>query len=125
MSQNVLSNCHGCRHEPLLRIPLSQVVVDELHMMLRITDILVINLIEDATDYDAKEKNGSIPKSDVSHIDERVKCITRGVTLRIWETRIAAGKGTGRLEFTSLMGEEKKTYEMSSRAACCWGCDTS
>ena len=120
MSQNVVSNCHGCRHEPLLRIPLSHVVVDKLYIMLRITDRLVINLIEDATDYDAKEKNGSIPKSDVSHIDERVKCITRcGVSFRIWETRMAAGKGTGRLEFTSLMGEEKKTYEMYSRAACC------
>ena len=29
------------------------------------------------------------------------------------------------LEFTSLMGEEKKTDATSSRAACCWGCYTS
>ena len=45
-------------------------------MMLRIIDRLLINLIEDATDYDAKEKNGIIPKSNVSHIDELVKCIS-------------------------------------------------
>ena len=76
MSQNALNNYHGCRLKPLLRIILSQVVVDQLHMMLRITDRLLINLIEDATDYDAKENNGIIPKPNVSHIDELVKCIS-------------------------------------------------
>ena len=69
-------------------------------MVLRITDRLLINLIEDATDYDAKEKNGIIPKSNVSHIDELVKCISHcGVSFRIWETRNAAGKGTGIHQF--------------------------
>ena len=59
-------------------------------MMLRITDRLLINSIKDATDYGAKEKNGIIPKSNVSHIDELVKCITRcGVSFRVWETRNA------------------------------------
>ena len=28
--------------------------------------------------------------------------------LHIWETRDPSGRGTGKLEFTSLMGEEKK-----------------
>ena len=69
MSQNALNNYHGCRLKPLLRIILSPVVVDQLHMMLRITDRLLINLIEEATDYDAKEKNWIIPKPNVSHID--------------------------------------------------------
>ena len=69
MSQNALNNYHGCRLKPHFRIILSPVDVDQLHMMLRITDILLINLIEDATDYDAKEKNGIIPKPNVSHID--------------------------------------------------------
>ena len=41
-----------------------------------VTYRLLINLIEDATDYDAKEKNGIIPKPNVSHIDELVKCIS-------------------------------------------------
>ena len=45
-------------------------------MMLRISDIFLINLIEYATDYDAKEKNGIIPKPNASHIDELVKCIS-------------------------------------------------
>ena len=69
-------------------------------MMLRITDRLLINLIEDATDYDAKEKNGIIPKSNVSHIDELVKCNTHcGISFRKWETKNADGKGTGIHQF--------------------------
>ena len=69
-------------------------------MMLRITDRLLINLIEDATDYDAKEKNGIISKSNVSHIVELVKCNTHyGVSFRIYENRNAASKGTGIHQF--------------------------
>ena len=109
ISKHAQSNSYGCRSEPLVKLPLTHVVMDELHMMLRITDRLLSNLIEDATDYDAKEKNGILPKSNVLHLDELVKSIELcGVSFRIWETRDPSGKGTGKLEFTSLMGEEKK-----------------
>ena len=109
ISKHAQSNSYGCRSEPLVKLPLTHVVMDELHMMLRITDRLLSNLIEDATDYDAKEKNGILPKSNVLHLDELVKSIELcGVSFRIWETRDPSGRGTGKLEFTSLMGEEKK-----------------
>ena len=32
-------NKHSCEHQPLLNIPLENVVLDELHLMLRITGI--------------------------------------------------------------------------------------
>ena len=37
-----------CCHKPLLVISLDHIILDELHLMLRITDILTENLIEDA-----------------------------------------------------------------------------
>ena len=61
ISKHAQSNSYGCRSEPLVKLPLTHVVMDELHMMLRITDRLLSNLIEDATDYDAKEKIASYP----------------------------------------------------------------
>lgn len=32
-----LKNQYGCEHLPLLQIPLTNVVLDELHLMLRVT----------------------------------------------------------------------------------------
>ena len=43
-----------CKDMPLLDIPLSNIVLDELHL-LRVTDILLSNLIEDAMELDKKD----------------------------------------------------------------------
>lgn len=42
----------GCRHEPLFKIPLNRCILDELHLMLRVTDRLEHGLIYDAVDWD-------------------------------------------------------------------------
>ena len=44
----------GRLNDPLLRIPLENVIPDELHLMLRITDVLTHNLIYAAGTYDIK-----------------------------------------------------------------------
>ena len=46
-----------CCHKPLLSIPLDRIIFDELHLMLRITDILLENSIEDAMQWDDKESS--------------------------------------------------------------------
>jgi hypothetical protein len=44
---------YGCINQPLLNIPLDHVILDELHkLLLRITDILLDNVIEDAIEMD-------------------------------------------------------------------------
>jgi hypothetical protein len=43
-----------CKHMPLLNVPLCNIVLDELHLLLRVTDILLSNLIEDAMELDDK-----------------------------------------------------------------------
>ena len=101
-----------CCHEPLLVIPLDHIILDELHLMLRITDILIENLIEDAMQWDDKEsssysKKRSVEKSE--HVKKLLQAINNcGVTFSIWEKRNADGKGSGTWDWTSLMGDDRK-----------------
>ena len=44
----------GRLNDPLLKIPLENVIPDELHLLLRVTDILTRNLIYAAGTYDTK-----------------------------------------------------------------------
>lgn len=48
----------GCVHMPLFCIPLDHVIIDELHLMLRITDRLEKGLIMSAVYYDEKANMG-------------------------------------------------------------------
>ena len=47
-----LSKRLGCKHQPLLNLELDHVVVDILHLMLRIVDILIRNLIAKMAEMD-------------------------------------------------------------------------
>ena len=42
----------GCREQPLFTIPIDHVIVDELHLLLRITDRLEAGLIYQVLDWD-------------------------------------------------------------------------
>jgi len=42
----------GCQAQPLFEIPLERVVIDELHMFLRITDILERGIIYEVINWD-------------------------------------------------------------------------
>ena len=89
ISKHAHSNSYGCQSVPLVKLPLTHVVMDELYTMLRITDRLSIT--EDATGYDAKEKNGML------HLDELVKSIELcRVSFRIWEMRDPPERDTGK-----------------------------
>ena len=43
---------YGCINEPLLNIPLTNVIADELHLLLRITDKLLENIIDKVLEKD-------------------------------------------------------------------------
>ncbi|KAK2550530.1 hypothetical protein P5673_028729 [Acropora cervicornis] len=101
---------HSCEHQPLLNIPLENVILDELHLMLRITDRLTGNLVKDALEWDNKE-NFDKPPSQQSdkHLQALVKAIKNcGVSFNVWEKLNGDGKGSGLYAFTSLMGSDKK-----------------
>lgn len=99
-----------CKNMPLLDVPLDHIVLDELHLLLRITDTLLSNIIEDAIELDDKDdyfkKKG---ESKGVHLASLIRLINScGVTFTIWEKRDEDGKGTGKKDWTSLMGDEKK-----------------
>lgn len=98
---------------PLFKIDSDNVVVDELHLMLRISDVLLRNLIFECKDKDAELHFNSTAK-DKALIGPNLKCLccsirACGVTFNIWEAKdpVTHG-GTGKLEWTSLQGPDMK-----------------
>ena len=97
----------GVLHPPLLNIDPDHVVPDELHLLLRIGDVLVRNLIFEMVMAD-KRMRGS-RQTFVSHLKQLESAAHEcGVTFRVWEKRDADGKPTGRYDWTSLMGSDVK-----------------
>ena len=47
-----------CDKQPLLNIPLDHIVVEELHFMLRVTNILIENLVNECLDWDCEDDLG-------------------------------------------------------------------
>ena len=98
-----------CKYKPLLDVQLSNIVLDELHLLLRVTDVLLTNLIEDAMELD--DKNDFLKKREPKGVNLRklTQLINScGITFSIWEKRDDDGRGIGKVDWTSLMGNEKK-----------------
>ena len=99
---------YGCCREPLLNIELDHVVVDELHLLLRITDVLTANLITEVTDWDIeanleeKTKQRCTPKQ-ASQLHKILWSVFCGL-----EKKNADGKQSNVHDWTSLMGNDKK-----------------
>ncbi|XP_048589349.1 uncharacterized protein LOC116615043 [Nematostella vectensis] len=100
-----------CGAEPLLNIELDHVIVDELHLMLRVTDVLTKNLVYQAIDRDKKDdfdkKRG---EGKGSHLKKLVSTIrSLGISFDVWEQLNADKSSSGKYDFTSLTGSNKKT----------------
>ena len=84
-----------CIDSPLLNIPLDHIILDELHLLLRFTDVLMSNLIEDAMELDDKDdflKKKGEPKG--THLRKLTQLINScGVTFSVWEKRMEMEKG--------------------------------
>ena len=89
----------GSQFLPILEIPLDHVIIDELHLFLRIFDVLLRNLIYMALKED--QDHGS--NNDITALKKAIaEC---GVTFAIYEKR--EGRNTN-YEWTSLVGRDKK-----------------
>ncbi|XP_048581436.1 uncharacterized protein LOC125561333 [Nematostella vectensis] len=99
-----------CVNKPLFNIEPDHILIDELHLMLRVTDILIDNAIEDAMQWDEKEKiSKRSNKGSTSHLSQLVQTIRLcGVSFQVWEKLNADGRGSGTYDFTSLMGSDRK-----------------
>ena len=99
-----------CEHTPLL-IELHHVIRDELHLLLRILDVLIENLIRDVLQWDQKEnRNKKKVQQKNTHLTNlQVTIRSCGILFDTWEKTNAGGKGSGQYDFTSLLGSDKKT----------------
>ena len=92
----------GQIHPPLLDLSLHNIIPDELHLLLRITDRLIENLINAAIQHDSPRSRpleGDMIKELLKHIRS---C---GMPFNIYEK-------ARKYEFTSLTGTDRKTLLM-------------
>ncbi|CAG2189964.1 unnamed protein product [Mytilus edulis] len=90
---------YGCKHMPLISLPVNHYVPDELHLMLRITDVLLRNLIDDALEMDDDSKMRRIIPINLKKLTELLQSC--GVSFHMWHNK------AGEIEWTSLSGTEK------------------
>ena len=99
-----------CFQPPLFSIDLDHVILDELHLMLRISDRLTENLIKEVMERDSEadflKKRGE-PKG--VYLNKLVTVINSlGISFSVWEQSSADRKESDTYDWTSLAGSEKK-----------------
>ena len=80
----------GCVKSPLISVPLDRIVLDELHLLLRIGDVLLRNLIwyMDSLDHHSKTHMGQ----QTNHIQQLEEALhSCGVSFQIWQSREPSG----------------------------------
>ncbi len=91
-------------HEPLLHVDLDHIVIDELHLLLRVGGLLVRNIVMDAHDLDQQDTVLTNKKTR-NHVDQLVTLIhSCGIPFQVWDTK---DKKSG-YDFTSLTGDQTK-----------------
>ena len=102
ISNDFYSGSFNVKHKPLLNIEPCKIIPDELHLLLRVSDRLLRNLIDDAKSLDDKNKIKGTPSNNLGQLVDKIReC---GVVFNIWSP-----KGTnGELEWTSLTGNDYK-----------------
>ena len=72
----------GCKEPPLLQLEPSKYVLDELHLLLRVTDILLRNLIHFADHLDQKNQlRTGRTETHIPHLEDMVQSC--GVSFKI------------------------------------------
>ena len=88
-------------HQPLLNIPIDHVVIDELHLLLRVFDVLLRNLLFMAIRLDQHQSTDQHLKALIGVIRS---C---GVTFDIWH-ETSGKKNNSDYVWTSLTGRDRK-----------------
>ena len=100
--------CHlGCVLPPLVQITLDHIVLDELHLLLHIMDVLPRNLIlyADSEDHHQKEHHG-VESHNVRKLEQAIRSC--GVCFQIWQNKEPTGKPIpGSYKWTPLSGKHK------------------
>ena len=110
LSSHSYSSCTrhlGCVLPPLVNIPLDHIVLDELHLLLHIMDVLIRNLIlyADGEDHRQKAHHG-VESHNVRKLEQAIRSC--GVCFQIWQNKEPTGKPIpGSFDWTALSGKHK------------------
>lgn len=98
----------GVQNKPLFSFDPDSVVIDELHLFMRIFDILIRNLIYELINGDrrARDRRSLTDTPSLKKLETIISGF--GVTFRVWEKREASGKPSGIYDWTSLKGSDMK-----------------
>jgi len=102
IQNDFISKMHGVKYSPLVKIDPDHVVPDELHLLLRICDKLLCNLIDDAKSLDDKSKVLREKSNKVADLVDKIReC---GISFSIWTQKGSKGE----IDWTSLSGSDYK-----------------
>jgi hypothetical protein len=100
LKEDVVKNDFGVRAQPLVSIEPEHIIIDELHLLLRICDKLLKNLILDTKTLDDKNAVHGEKSDFLGRLTEKIRGC--GVSFYIWTK-----KGTqGELNWSSLTGSD-------------------
>ena len=108
ITQDSKSRKNNCQRKPLFEfIAMDHVVIDSLHLFLRITDILIENLILSLKTADAIEKrsyfHGGIDIKKYKHL-EKYTSFLKGLNIQFC---LSVNRDTNKLQYRDLTGPEK------------------
>ena len=100
----------GAIHPPLFNIELDHVILDELHLLLRVVGVLLRNLIYEVLriDRSTKERSATIAQTHLSMLVDAVRSC--GVSFKVWRAKDENGYASksGKHDWTALTGSELK-----------------
>ena len=97
----------GSQEAPLIAIDPDHIVLDELHLLLRILDILICNLIFAMVRLDIHDSQQGSRSSSASttHLQQLVSTIREcSISFNVWEKKDSDRKQSGKYDWTSLTG---------------------
>lgn len=91
-----INKVKGCVRDPLVNIEPSKCVIDELHLFLRISDILIGTLFAELFKIDHKNR-------DTKHVSQALKIIhEHGVSFRVQVAEKTGKQSRSGVDFTSI-----------------------
>jgi hypothetical protein len=102
LKEDVVKNDFGVRAQPLVSVEPEHIIIDELHLLLRICDKLLRNLILDTKTLDDKKVAHGEKSDFLGQLTEKIRVC--GISFYIWTK-----KGTRcELDWSSLTGSDYK-----------------
>ena len=105
-----------CDKQPLLNIPLDH-MVDELHSILRVTDILNENLVNDwDCEDDLNKKRGEVKGAHLKNLIQVIRSCR--VSFDVWEQKMLMGKPVANMTGQASWDLTRRSCWLSSPANC-------